>query len=81
MAVRITQMELTDSGVYNESGDLCPDMLNGGEMPSTAEAAWICWLSDVGYEKTEGFRGRGMVLRHRETGELISVSTTARREE
>lgn len=76
MSVRITQLTRGDDGTYSESGDMAADMLAGGQMPETAEDAYSDWLRDVGYRRAEGFfAGWGLVLRHEETGELISCVT------
>ena len=73
MNYTITQLTLTNSGTYNESGDMLPDMLNGGQCPTNMEEM-TDWLWEEGYVKAEGFSGWGYVMRHEETGELININ-------
>lgn len=70
---KIRELKPTSSGVYDESGDMLPDMLNGGECPTTLEDM-LDWLREEGYHPTEGFSGWGVVVvEHEESGELLNI--------
>jgi len=70
-AIRITQLTKTDSGTYDESGDMAPDMFDG-QIPETIDDIRD-WLRDESYRPVDGFKGWGEVFRHEDTGEIISV--------
>ncbi len=72
MKYKITALTKTESGTYDESPDMCGDMLNGAACPETIEDM-LDWLCQEGYELEGGFIGWGVVLKH-ETGGLISIN-------
>ncbi len=74
MAITIKQMTKTDAGAYNLGEDMLPDMWDGEVATSVADVTY--WLQDQGYEdvtEVEGYKGWGVVMRHRDTDELVSV--------
>lgn len=74
MKVRITKLEKTESGTYDESADLAHEMLEGWpDDEPTAESVTDWLTSEMGYEEVEGFAGWGAVLRHTETDDLLSI--------
>ena len=73
MKYRITTLTRTESGTYNKSGDILPDMLNGGECPDNMDDM-LYWLFEEGYRPTDGFKGWGEVVKHEETGDLLSIT-------
>ena len=73
MKYQITTLTETEAGNYNESGDMLPEMLNGSKCPESMDDM-LYWLSEEGYRRAEGFAGWGEVVKHEETGELLSVT-------
>jgi|OM-RGC.v1.034109694 hypothetical protein len=75
MKYRITSLIRTDSGTYNESRDILPDLLDGGECPENM-AELLYWLFEEGYRPTKGFKGWGTVVMHGEIGHLLNITET-----
>lgn len=73
MHYRITQLTKIDAGTYNESGDILPDMLAGDACPDNLSDI-LDWLAEQGFLPADGFVGWGHVLRHAETGDLLSIT-------
>lgn len=75
MKYKITQLTEQNGGTFDESPDMYPDMLNGGEDFETIDDLKD-WLHDLGYAEndyTKSFKGWGLVMQHSETEEIINV--------
>lgn len=71
--MQVRTLTLGENGTYDLGADILPDLIDGGEAPQDLETA-LSWLADLGYRQEDGFAGWGTVVKHHETGDLLSIT-------